>query len=317
MKSTKTREIIEGYAVKRHAAELEAERRKLEIHSLIPETLEIDRELENTSMKIIAIASSGEDIEKKMADLKEEIAAARKRRGELLVKNGYPADHTDVHYECKKCGDTGYCGIEMCDCLRRAVAEAAFEDSGIGKLVKKQSFDTFSFDYYSENELRFVKMNYEVLKDFAENFKRESGKNFILIGKTGLGKTHLSTSVAKTVIEGGHNVVYDTVGRIVADFEDNRFNRSEVSQDTDRYFNCDLLIIDDLGCEVSNKFTVACIYELINSRINSGRSTLINTNLSQDELHEKYADRITSRIFGEYRPLLFIGRDIREQKLSR
>jgi DNA replication protein DnaC len=53
---------------------------------------------------------------------------------------------------------------------------------------------------------------------------------------------------------------------------------------------------------------------VINSRINNRKCTFINTNLSRKEIEEKYTERITSRLFGEYYPLPFAGTDIRRQK---
>ena len=137
----------------------------------------------------------------------------------------------------------------------------------------------------------------------------------MLVGGTGLGKTHLSTSVAKTVIERGYDVLYVCAIDMFADFEQKQFGNGE--DNTRRYFDCDLLIIDDLGTELTNQFTVSCLYNVINSRINSAKSTFINTNLSKKEIETKYAERITSRLFGEYYPLVFTGVDVRKQKMMK
>lgn len=317
MRSRKTAEVMEKFAAKRRDAESQSEQRAIEISSLIPEVGEIDRELRLTSVNILTISASGVDIEKKMESLRKRTDTLRARRAELLTSAGYPADYTDVHFECSKCCDTGFVGTKVCDCLRREIAIAALEDSGIGKLAKTQSFDTFDFSYYTGDALKYIQHNYKVLRDFAENFDPARPGNFLLMGATGLGKTHLSTSVAKVVIDRGYRVVYDTIDGILSDFKAERF-KDTLSEDEirERYYETDLLIIDDLGCEISNQFTVSCVYNLINTRINSEKSTIINTNLSYEELRECYADRITSRIFGEFSPLVFKGRDIRQQKLT-
>jgi DNA replication protein DnaC len=72
-----------------------------------------------------------------------------------------------------------------------------------------------------------------------------------------------------------------------------------------------------LGTEVINQFTATVLYNVINTRLSRRKSTIINTNFSQDELRAKYSDRITSRIFGEYRVIPFVGRDVRMGKISR
>ena len=84
-----------------------------------------------------------------------------------------------------------------------------------------------------------------------------------------------------------------------------------------RYLNCDLLILDDLGTELTTAFTVSSLYELINTRLVSGRKTVINTNLSVEEIRGRYSAQIASRLEGEYEVLRFYGRDIRLQKKER
>ncbi len=307
---------MESFSKKREAAIAAAEKRLFEIHSRFPETALTDKKLSATSARLLQAAMS-EEPEKEFEKIKEETSRLREERAKILESGGYPADYTNVKFECTECCDTGFVGLEMCRCLKKAVTLAALEDSGVGALVKKQSFETFRFDFYEGDGLKYARANFDVLKKFAENFGKDTSENFILMGDTGLGKTHLSTSVAKVVIEKGYRVAYDTASDIMGDFEAERFKGTVTDGEIKhRYYDSDLLIIDDLGCEVSNQFTVSCVYNLINNRITNGRATLINTNLTQRELREKYADRIVSRILGEYRPLLFTGKDIRAQKLS-
>ena len=140
----------------------------------------------------------------------------------------------------------------------------------------------------------------------------------LFMGGTGLGKTHLSTAVAKTVIDRHFDVLYVTATGMIGDFEQKRFGNSAIegdAGDTTRYYSADLLIIDDLGTEMSNQFAITCIYDIINSRIMARKSTIISTNLSKDDLKKRYWDRITSRIYGEYHPVVFLGTDVRRQKI--
>ena len=150
---------------------------------------------------------------------------------------------------------------------------------------------------------------------FAEGFSKDTCKNFLLVGGTGLGKTHLSTAMAKTIIDRGHDVLYVTALGMLGDFEAKRFGDGVgVRNDPMRYTDAQVLIIDDLGTEITNQFSVSCLYDVINARIISRKSTIISTNLSKDELLKRYWDRITSRLFGEYSPVLFLGTDIRRQQ---
>ena len=206
---------------------------------------------------------------------------------------------------------------------------AGYETSGLGNLLREQSFENYSLDYFKNDEKAYRTMSAVVrmLREWAEHFtlgdsSRPSSENLLLVGGTGLGKTHLSTAVAGTVLNAGFDVLYTSAVGLLGDFEMARFGNSgaagdgSMTVDTARYFDCDLLIIDDLGTEVSNQFTTSCLYNLINTRLSTRRSTIISTNLMQDELRRRYWDRITSRLFGEYKILLFLGTDVRAQKVK-
>ena len=312
--------IKQEYDEKYINAQRAASERLFEIHAKIPEIMRIDRVLGETGSKIMSIICSGDsDAKRKINRLKEQNADLIAARQELLVKCGYPADYTDVKYECEKCGDSGYVDTKMCECMKKKLVYAGYESSGMSRLLMEQKFDNFSLDYYKKdsetyNNMRYV---YGEMKSFAENFSSANGESLALFGGTGLGKTHLSSAVAGRVIERGFDVVYTTAVSLISDFENRRFGTGMNAEygDTERYTNCELLIIDDLGTEVINQFTVSCIYNIINTRLNKRLSTILSTNLTQGEFRQKYWDRITSRVFGEYQPLLFTGTDIRKQKL--
>ncbi len=316
------KKISEIYREKNFRAQKEAEARKEKLHMLFPEIAEIDKVLAETGMKIFSTALSGEgNIEERMAEFKrsnDELLAARR---EILVSNGYPADFSDLKFECDKCRDTGYVDGKMCSCMRRDLVMAGYESSGIGKLIAKQNFENFDLSYYKGSEYEQMARVYENVKDFAKSFRENGGRNLLFIGMTGLGKTHLSSACAKTVIERGFDVVYESAQNIFSDFEYERFSRGyntdEQGGKTQRYFECDLLIVDDLGTEMVNQFTTSCLYNIVNTRMCSGKAMIINTNLKRGELMEKYQDRVTSRLFGEFEVCLFVGRDIRSQKLER
>lgn len=308
-------EVCDLYREKYKRAWLASEEKKAFLREKIPQLSEIDAALSKTGIKVFAASmGGGDDVKEKVAEIREENERLHAKRRALLRENGYPEDYSDIKYECEKCSDTGFVGIEMCSCMKSAISHARLADSDMGELAKSQSFDNFSMKYYGGADLNNIKQNYSSLKAFAEGFTADTYENWLLIGATGLGKTHLSTSVGVTVINRGFDVIYKSVQSMFEDFETVQFRGGEDAL-CRRYFDCDLLIIDDLGVELTNQFTVSCLYNVVNSRINARRCTVINTNLTQSELREKYADRITSRLFGEYKPLLFSGVDVRRQKL--
>ncbi len=314
--------IRQEYADKNLRAKEAAKQRADELHRSYPELLKIDRVLSETGLAIMREAMQGkEGLDERIEKLRESNRELLAVRAQYLESLGYPADYTSVKYECEKCSDTGFIGTKLCECMRRDLVLAGYESSGIGSLIRTQNFDTFSLDYYSRSpeERRNMSLIFETCKAYAQNFAADTAENMFFCGTTGLGKTHLSTSIAKAVIERGFDVVYDTAQNVLADFEYERFVRgygdtSEIR--TDKYFDCDLLIIDDLGTEMSNQFTVSCLYNIFNTRINQKKAMIISTNLTQGEIRERYSDRITSRLFGDFMVMRFAGKDIRLQKLS-
>lgn len=310
--------VREEYENRSLEARNAADARRSELHRVIPRTEEIDRELSATGIKLMGAALGVSRVS--VDEIRAGVVKLRAERAALLAAAGYPENYSEPHYECEKCQDTGYVDGYMCSCMKQRLIMAGYESSGIARLMQNETFDTFSLDYYADDRRNLENMRYiyQTMRRFAETFDPKSSKSIALFGGTGLGKTHLSTAAAKVIIERGFDVVYTGAIGMFSDFEKVRFGNAsgrESGENTDRYFDCDLLIIDDLGSEVANQFTVSCLYDVINTRINKGLPMILSTNLRQDELRQRYWDRITSRIFGEFVTLMLTGTDVRAKKL--
>ncbi len=303
--------VKEEIESRRVRAESEATLRSEELGRKYPEIAKIDKELTGTGLLLFRTACEGGDI----APIRKRNEALMKRREELLESVGLPKDYTRPHYTCPVCQDTGYSGHNLCACFKELLTLKNIESSGMGSLIEKQSFDNFDPSWYSDSEdgHRRMKLNLHTAKEYAESFGTHRD-NLLLIGTTGTGKTHISTAIARVVIGKGFDVLYDSAQNIISAFEQDRF-RSGYSKDipvSEKYMECDLLILDDLGTEFSNQFTVSCLYNLINTRLNRGLCTIISTNLSAEELAGKYEGRIYSRIVGsDYKVMFFTGKDHR------
>ena len=315
------KKIYEEYSQKYLIARDRADRCARELHAAIPEVAKIDKALSLTGLEIFSASLSGGDTASKIAEIREQNAVLLKRRAELLLENGYPADYSDVKYDCAKCGDTGFIENKMCSCMKEALTLAGIESSGFSALIKEQRFDNFSLDYYKKNPTYYDMMskNVEFLQNYANEFSPRSSQSILMMGGTGLGKTHLSSAVARGVIEKGNDVFYTGAIDLFSQFEIQRFKTysNEPNELIERYFECDLLIIDDLGTEMINQFSISTLYNLLNDRLSRKKPTIVSTNLSQEDIKKKYTDRITSRMFGEYKVLLFAGTDIRAQRLMK
>ena len=298
---------------RRNTARAEADYRSEIIRSMSEEVAEIDEELSKTGMLIFKTACSGGDI----APIKERNKQLQHRRREIIISLGYPEDYTDVKYSCTDCSDSGYIdGVKTCHCLKELIIKERIAASAMGNLIEKQSFDSFSLKCYDYDEKVLERMTaiLAMAKNYVKNFSKRKD-NLLLIGPTGTGKTHISTAIARELIHEGYDVIYDSTQNILSDFEDDKFRGGWNSENrSDKYLECTLLIIDDLGTEFSNQFTVSALYNLLNARQNKGLATIISTNLTPEELARKYEDRIYSRIIGGAKILPFEGKDKRVSK---
>lgn len=315
-----SREIVEAvfseFDKKRKKSEDEQKNRLAKVYRLIPEIKDIDRELSSTGLQIFAASLQGKDgLEERVSVIRAKNKELRQKRATLLAANQLDPDYTEQKYECDKCCDEGYINEKMCSCLRNALITKQLEASGVGQLISSQSFENFSLDMYPQDAREDMECLFEDLKEYAYSFTQGSA-NVLFVGGTGLGKTHLSTAVAKTVIEKGYNVIYETAMNIFSDFECDRFRDRFAGEKpiSSKYMECDLLIIDDLGTEVVTNFSVSCLYNLINTRLNKKLPIILSTNLNSQEIRKIYNDRITSRLFGDFEIKAFKGSDIRKIK---
>ena len=301
------------------------ERRRKQLFARLPELADIDRQLRGTILDIIRSSlRSGVDPGPALRVVKDRNMVLQDRQAELLRSAGYPPDALADTPACKACGDTGWVGTRMCSCLRALCAEEQVKE--LSKLLDlgEQSFDSFSLDWYSPlpwtGETIPPRENMEFICELCLNYAQKFGKfyfkNLFLSGNPGLGKTFLSACIARTVAEKGFSVVYDTAVNVFARFEEQKFSKSveegrEAQGETRRYLGCDLLILDDLGSEMTTPFVQSALYTLVNTRLTRGLSTVISSNLSMDGIRSRYAGQTASRLEGEYRVLRFYGEDIR------
>ena len=293
-----------------------------------PRLKTVDTRLRSTASRIIASALRyGTDPATVVESLREENLALQEERRELLRSLGLEEDALEERPDCPFCGDTGYRGGSVCRCLRNYYAREQQKELSRMLDLGSQSFDTFELDWYPDTlmpgkSLTFRQHMEEKVLTYCHEFARLFGRrtdNLLMVGPPGLGKTHLSAAIAREVSEKGYSVVYDTASHVFERFEAQKFSREneEADSDVDRVLNCDLLILDDLGTEMTTAFVQSALYTIVNTRLMEKRSTIISTNLRPDDLALRYSPQVASRIEGEYQMLTFLGEDIRKLKRNR
>ena len=290
-------------------------------YALRPRLREIDRSLRGTSAKLaMLIFRQDGDPQAELAELRAENEALQNERQWILDEAELPEGYLDDGPVCSLCGGTGYVGARMCECLRELCRQEQKRELTALLPTGRERFENFSLELYPDRfypdygttARTLMQKNLAFCRRFAQEFQ-PGARSLLFSGATGLGKTFLSACVARQVAEGGWGVVYVTAGRLFSDFEAVKFERAEAESLRD-YRDCDLLIVDDLGTEMTTEFVKAALYEIVNNRLLERRTTLISTNLNEDNLEARYGGQIASRLLGGYRVVYFLGDDIRRRK---
>ncbi len=314
-------EALRTIASRRLQAKAENDRRHEEVNRKIPQIAEINHQLAQTAGRILDTLQKGEKMEERLESLKRKNLEAQRISASLLQAGDYPADYLDMHYFCEKCHDTGYYGGEFCDCLKKLAATLGINKMNQNAQLSLSSFDQFSLDYYrgkvddqGRDCYTIMQHIYHACKRYAAEFTAHS-PSLLFYGRTGLGKTHLSLAIAAEVLKQGHEVIYDSIINLLQQVEREHFGREKAEMDTlYLLLHVDLLILDDLGTEFDTPFYVSTVYNIINTRINRGLPTIINTNLDLVSIRRRYEERIVSRLFAVYECMNFVGSDIRLMK---
>ena len=307
---------------RRLTAENQALNRKAEITAKLPQLAEIERALTQTASELSkAIISGKGGSSAEFAKIRDNSLQAQEMIRKILVSNGYPEDYLETKYTCPDCADTGFTENGRCKCFKALIKEISAKELNRTANMPYADFEHFRLDYYSGVVIDGVDCHEKMSQtlnfciQYAANFSPIS-ESILMIGRTGTGKTHLSLSIAKRVMEMGYTVVYGSVVNFLASIEKEHFGR--VTDDSDTMsvlLDCDLLILDDLGSEHHTAFYESTLYNIINSRINMGKPVIISCNLSGGELSAVYNERIVSRLTCTYTILPFYGKDIRQQKM--
>lgn len=315
--------VLREYDIKRGIA-LEKKKKETEkAYIKCPELEKTDikiNELGLDSMrKILSDSKNAETLRKEFEKKLEELNTKRKI---LITNNGINPNYNKPVYECSLCEDSGYDKTgKKCICFEKRLKELYFEKSQMGKMLDNADFSRFRLDYYSDKSngdssspREIIKEAVEYSKVFCKDFD-DIDYNLFFYGATGLGKTFLSSIIAKNVMNDGKIVKYVRATKIFSVYEDYKFKDYSLKKEIDELYSCDLLVIDDLGTECINKNCVSFLFDLVNDRLINGRKIIINTNLDLASFSKQYTVRLTSRIYDGFKIFCFEGEDIRIKKL--
>ena len=321
MRSEILRALQAEYEEQRRANEREEDRRLSEVGTKCPEIPALMRERQELIYGglrgILAGTQADDDLPRRMEVMNRRIAG-------LLEGCGYPGDYLDPIYRCPTCRDTGYTGEpvrEMCDCLRGRFYARLYQEIGLSE-DENQSFDSFRLDIFPNEPLAERAFSQRQLmqairrecESWTDSYPKAGTRDMLLMGQSGLGKTFLMHAMAKRLVERGYHVLLLSAFRFLEIARKAYFGR-EVEELED-VMNADVLFIDDMGIEpLMENITSPQWYNLLNERQTRGRSTVISTNLMEEDLRRRYTERIASRLLDprQCKLIQFIGDDVRRR----
>ena len=322
--SDAAKKIMDEYENLRSRREDERRARVEKVYGEYPEIEKIDRTIYRSGAENVKnILDNPEKADELNREYKEKLKNLKEKRESCIRENGIDPEFDIVKYNCEKCSDTGFTpNGKRCVCFNQRLINYRYQRSNLSEILERENFDTFSFEYYPrENDgkklspYENMKTIYGRAKKFSENFDSEE-KGLVFYGATGLGKTFLSSCIAKALMDNGKTVVYLNAPRLFMLYENYRFNRLEDESVINDIYSADLLIIDDLGTEPQTKNNISFLFDLLSDRLSGNRKILISTNYDMNELTKMYSSRFTSRIYEYFLVYGFYGNDIRIEQLK-
>ena len=314
-------EIMRGYQTRQLTNRHFSQTRMEEAFVKLPELKTINDSI--ASFSVEAARAKLNDDALKLKEMKDKIENLKKEKTKLISNAGFSHDYFEPIYTCPHCKDTGYINGEKCSCFKQEIINVVYSQSNIKEILKRENFQTFSYDYYSDDEINpttglsaldTVQRAVTECQHFINDFDNKP-KNLFFYGDTGVGKTFLSNCVAKELLEKGYSVIYFTAFQLFDILSKGMFSKdADAIVAHQNIFDCDLLIIDDLGTEFSNSFTSSQLFLCVNERILRQKSTIISTNLNMNHMVDLYSGRTLSRISSNYSIIKLFGDDIRIKK---
>lgn len=177
---------------------------------------------------------------------------------------------------------------------KQKVFEIRLGRAGIPKRFLTKDFDSYQVESEAQGK------NLKILKAYAERFEQiiNQGTCLMMVGKSGTGKTHLAIAVLNMISKKNYSVVFSSVAEILRRLRSTYGQSDETEDDVyNLYTKPDLIVIDEVGVSIGDaEKRKAMLFDLINTRYNEVKPTILIGNLTRDEMENYLGIRIFDRL---------------------
>ncbi|MBI2874300.1 MAG: ATP-binding protein [Firmicutes bacterium] len=268
----------------------------------------------------------------KLESLRSQLDALYTERAGLIKRCRVEEAYWEIPPACTRCGDEGYLfeagRYRPCSCREIQFLSRKFRSAQLSDRMRKQGFDNFDLSYYSSTSkiprsggkrTPSERANMEKILSASRLFVDDvlAGgcvESLFFTGGCGVGKTHLVSAIANSLVLGGVVPLYAVVADLLADLKstygegESPFTESHLLS---RAREVSVLLLDDLGAERYSGWVGEKLFQIINYRYLHEKPTVITSNYDLEQLEEVVGERIVSRIVEMCRPFYFFGPDVR------
>ena len=236
--------------------------------------------------------------EKVCTELYENLEKTNEKLETLLKEKGLTLTNLVPNFYCKICGDTGLVDGKTCKCKKELIAK--LEQRELGTLSGE--FTTISEIESPDLAKSFFKKYSSLvskMQSFCEKFPNVSARFLVFTGKSGTGKTYMAKAVANELDKKGFQTLCISAFSLNNLFLKYHTSFDEsLSETFNSVIETPVLFIDDLGTEPTYRnVTKEYFTNIVNERNQSGKITVVTTNLSPENVAASYDQRLASRLF--------------------
>ncbi|PKL33102.1 MAG: hypothetical protein CVV45_09310 [Spirochaetae bacterium HGW-Spirochaetae-10] len=163
-------------------------------------------------------------------------------------------------------------------------------DAGIPDDYLDESFQTFAFNGWDDPHRVFV--------EYAQLFAENRDRTLVVLGKPGVGKTHVACSMLREMIVQGSTALYVTEGALLRQIR-STFSKKGGPTEEDvfrRYTSCDVLVMDEMGIAPWSEYSVQSLADIIDTRVSRKKKTVFLGNMDLGTFKKHLSDASISRI---------------------